>query len=146
MSKAMKYDDFVAKNGRKLEQNDQNAEFQISSYHTITPQECVNFQVESEDVYDEDIIAMAAQGDALPEASYVIFQVVSTASAYYEDGSSDSSISWIAPLGEYMEASVTYKYNMKADFCEQCQRNEEYCGCKSRAVFVARTYRVESVE
>lgn len=96
MSKAMKYDDFIAKHGqtaaRKLEENNgEQQEFEISSYHSINPQECVNFKVQTDNIYDENVISYAANGEALAEKSYVIFH------AYYADGNGDSDISWIAP-------------------------------------------------
>ena len=86
MSKAMKYNDFVAKNGRTGRKLEQDADFEISSYHSITPQSCVNFAVQTDNIYDEDIISYAASGDAVAETSYVIFQVVKTENAYYADG------------------------------------------------------------
>jgi hypothetical protein len=127
MSKAMKYDDFVAKNGRKLEQNDQNqnAEFQISSYHSITPQECVNFAVQTDNIYDENIISYAANGEAVAETSYVTFQVVSSANAYYADGNGQDL--WIASLGDFMQAMVQYKSAQRENYCEQCQKAQDYC-------------------
>ena len=131
MSKAMKYDDFIAKHGqtaaRKLEQNGEQQEFQVSSYHTINPQECVNFKVQTDNIYDENVISYAANGEALAEKSYVIFQVVSSANAYYADGNGDSDISWIAPLGDFMQAMVQYKSAQRESYCEQCQKSVDYC-------------------
>jgi hypothetical protein len=127
MSKAMKYEDFIAKHGktapRKLE--DGNQEFQISSYHTINPQECVNFKVQTDNIYDENVISYAADGTAIAEKSYVIFQVTSSATAYYSDGNGQDN--WIAPLGDFMEAMVTYKSAQRESYCEQCQKSVDYC-------------------
>ena len=54
MSKAMKYDDFIAKHGQTAARNlEQQEEFQISSYHSITPQECLNFKVQTDNIYNE---------------------------------------------------------------------------------------------
>ena len=123
MSKAMKYDDFVAKNGRKLDQ--ENAEFEISSENSITPQECVNFAVETEDIYAENIISYAASGQAVAEASYVTFQVTKTSNAYYADGNGEDL--WIASLGDFMEAMVQYKSAQRESYCEQCQQAQDFC-------------------
>lgn len=130
MSKAMKYDDFIAKHGqtaaRNLEQQqNQNQEFEIASYHSVTPQECVNFKVQTDNIYDENIISYAANGEALAEKSYVIFKVTATANAYYEDGNGQDS--WIAPLGDFMEAMVMYKSAERESYCEQCQKSVDYC-------------------
>ena len=127
MSKAMKYSDFVAKHaknmpGRKLD------EWEISGDYTIQPQECINFMVQTENIYDEDIISYAADGKAIGEKSYVTFNVVDSSSAYYEDGADDSSLLWIAPLGDFMAALSQYKAAYIEDFCEQCERAEDYCG------------------
>lgn len=125
MSKAMKYNDFVAKNGRTGRKLEQDADFEISSYHSITPQSCVNFAVQTDNIYDEDIISYAASGDAVAETSYVIFQVVKTENAYYADGNDQDS--WIAPLGDFMEAMVQYKSAQRENYCEQCQAAQDYC-------------------
>ena len=130
MSKAMKYDDFIAKHGqtaaRNLEQQqNQNQEFEIASYHSVTPQECVNFKVQTDNIYDENIISYAANGEALAEKSYVIFQVTATSNAYYADGNGQDS--WIAPLGDFMEAMVMYKAAERESYCEQCQKSVDYC-------------------
>ena len=125
MSKAMKYNDFVAKNGRTGRKLEQDADFEISSYHSITPQSCVNFAVQTDNIYDEDIISYAASGDAVAETSYVIFQVVKTENAYYADGNDQDS--WIAPLGDFMEAMVQYKSAQRENYCEQCQDAQDYC-------------------
>jgi len=131
MAKAMKYDDFIAKNGqkkaagRKLE--GEQEEFQVSSYHTINPQECVNFKVQTDNIYEEGVISYAANDEAVAEKSYVIFQVVSSANAYYADGNGDADISWIAPLGDFMQAMVQYKSAQRESYCEQCQKSQDYC-------------------
>ena len=129
MSKAMKYDDFIAKHGqtaaRNLEQQNENQEFEISSYHSVTPQECVNFKVQTDNIYDENIISYAANGEALAEKSYVIFQVTATSNAYYADGNGQDS--WIAPLGDFMQAMVQYKSAQRESYCEQCQKSVDYC-------------------
>ena len=148
MSKAMKYNDFVAKNGRtgrKLDQNNQDAEFEISSYHSITPQSCLNFAVQTDNIYDEDIISYAASGDAVAETSYVIFQVASTANAYYADGNGQDE--WIVALGDFMEAMVQYKSAQRESYCEQCQDAQDYCYPENdgASLFVVRSFVFGSV-
>ena len=140
MSKAMKYNDFVAKNGRTGRKLEQDADFEISSYHSITPQSCVNFAVQTDNIYDEDIISYAASGDAVAETSYVIFQVVSTDKAYYADGNDQDQ--WIAPLGDFMEAMVQYKSAQRENYCEQCQAAQDYCYPQQdgASLFVVRSF------
>lgn len=125
MSKAMRYNDFIAKHGKTTRKLDQ--EWEITGDYSIVPQECVNFAVQTDNIYDEDVISYAANEEAVAEKSYVIFQVVQSNVAYYEDGSSDTSLSWIASLGDFMEAMVMYKSAVKENYCEQCQQAEDYC-------------------
>jgi len=125
MKNSMKYSEFKKKNkmdkgvSRKLD------EFEITGKYSIIPQDCLSFKVDAEDMYDEDIVAFSANGQAWGEKSYMIFQVVETENAYYEDGSDDGL--YICELNEFMAAAGAYKFAIKEAYCEQCNEFEDYC-------------------
>ena len=73
---------------------------------------------------DENIIGYAQAGQIVSTQSYVLFHVCLEDSTCYIDAEDDR---YMVPLSTYLANIATYHANKRSDFCEQCERNDEYC-------------------
>lgn len=72
---------------------------------------------------DEDIIGYAKAGQIVSTKSYVLFHVCDEDTCYL-DAEDDV---YMVDLPTYLTNIATYHANKRNDFCEQCQRNDEFC-------------------
>jgi len=108
---------------RKLDEDDG---FEITGEYSIQFSTCTSMTVQSDDVIDdENLLAMAANGDLVLDKDFIIFNVCKTDYCqYYGD---DEKMSFIAEVGTYFQAISQYLPTKVEEYCEACEDNYDYC-------------------
>jgi len=112
---------------RKLDEEDA---FEITGKYSIQFNSCTSMTVQSDDLMaDENLIAMAANGDLIADKDYILFNVCETEyCSYYAE---EDKMTFIAEVGTYFEAISQYLPNKVQEYCEACEENYDYCYAKS---------------
>ena len=104
---------------RRAEEN----EFEITGQYNLQFSECIDIKTYDEDLFDEDLVAYAQSGQIVAAKSYVLFHVCTDETCYL-DGEDDL---YMVDLGTYLTNVASYHANKRNDYCEQCERFDEYC-------------------
>mmetsp|Transcript_26134 Transcript_26134/g.63726 ORF Transcript_26134/g.63726 Transcript_26134/m.63726 type:complete len:508 (-) Transcript_26134:106-1629(-) len=107
---------------RKL---DQEEEWEINGYYSVEFDTCLSLETGNENLFDDDIIAYAANGLVKSERSYITFTVCESNNCYYL--SDDEKLTFITDVGTYFTALAEYLPNQVKDYCEGCEENYDYC-------------------
>jgi len=112
--------------GRRMEENDAEEEaFEISGDYTIQFNTCLSLKMESEDLFDENIIDLAANDVVIAEKSLILFNVCETQYCAYEEG--DAANTYVVDIATFIQALAEYLPAQRNDYCEACEENYEYC-------------------
>lgn len=106
---------------RMLEEN----QWEINGYYSIEFDACISLITGNEDLFDEDLVAYAANGLVKSERSYITFTVCE--SYYCSNQSDDEKMTFITDVGTYFTALAEYLPNQVRDYCEGCEENYDYC-------------------
>jgi len=107
---------------RKL---DQEEEWEINGYYSVEFDNCISLETGNENLFDDEIIAYAANGLVKSETSYITFTVCESSNCYYL--SDDEKLTFITDVGTYFTALAEYLPNQVKDYCEGCEDNYDYC-------------------
>ena len=113
------------KTKRKLEQNYNNYQFEITGDYSVRFDSCFSLTVQSDELFDDNIINYATEGSVVAQKSYVLFNVCETKNCYYYGD--DASMTFITDIGTFFSAFADYLPNQQAEYCEGCQQNDGYC-------------------
>jgi len=112
---------------RKL---DEEEAFEITGKYSIQFSTCTSMSVQNDEILeDENLAAMAANGDLVSDKDYIIFNVCET--EYCEYYGEDQKMSFIAEVGVYFAAVSQYLPTKVEEYCEACEDNYDYCYAKS---------------
>jgi hypothetical protein len=128
---------------RKLEEEEA---FEITGEYSIQFNTCTSMSVQSDEVIeDENLLAMAANGDLVLDKDYIVFNVCKTDYCqYYGD---DEKMTFIAEVGTYFQAISQYLPTKVNDYCEACEENYDYCYAMSTgATYYPEGYEPEEEE
>jgi len=107
---------------RKL---DQEEEWEINGYYSVEFDACISLETGNENLFDDEIIAYAANGLVRSERSYITFTVCESSLCNYV--SDDQKMTFITDVGTYFTALAEYLPNQVKDYCEGCEQNYDYC-------------------
>lgn len=108
---------------RKLEEEEA---FQITGEYSIQFNTCTSMSVENDELLeDQNLAAMAANGDLVSDKDFIIFNVCLT--EYCEYYGDDQKMTFIAEVGTYFSAISQYLPTKVNDYCEACEDNYDYC-------------------
>ena len=110
---------------RMLDQQQQGNYFQITGDYSVGFDSCFSLTVEDEDLFNDDMLYYAKEGQVIAQKSYVLFNVCYTEDCYYEED--DSKMTFITDIGTFFQAFADYLPNQVESYCEGCQQNMEYC-------------------
>jgi hypothetical protein len=123
---------------RKLEEENQ---FEITGEYSIQFNSCTSMSVQNDEVIeDENLLAMAANGDLVSDKDFILFNVCKT--DYCEYYGEDEKMTFIAEVGTYFQAISQYLPNKVEEYCEACEENYDYC----YAMSTGQTYYPEGYE
>ena len=71
------------------------------------------------------LTSMLKSGDVVSQKSYVIFNICQSSECYYSEDSSRNT--YIVDIGTFVGAMSQYLPATQDQFCEQCEKNEDYC-------------------
>lgn len=106
---------------RKLE----DQEWQINGMYSVQFNSCFSMTVSDEDLFDENIINYASQGDVVAEKSYILFSVCYTSECYYQ--AENEKMTFITDIPSFFQAFADFLPNQVENYCEGCQQNYDYC-------------------
>jgi len=108
---------------RKLEEEDK---FEITGAYSIQFSTCTSMSVQNDEVTeDENLLAMAANGDLIIDKDYILFNVCET--EYCQYYGEDDKMTFITEVGTYFNAISQYLPNKVEEYCEACEENYDYC-------------------
>ncbi|CAJ1937169.1 unnamed protein product [Cylindrotheca closterium] len=107
---------------RKL---DQEEEWEINGYYSVEFDTCISLETGNDNLFDDEIIAYAANGQVKSERSYITFTVCESSNCYYL--SDDEKLTFITDVGTYFTALAEYLPNQVKNYCEGCEENYDYC-------------------
>jgi len=107
---------------RKL---DEEEEWEINGYYSVEFDACLSLETGNENLFDDEIIAYAANGLVKSEQSYITFTVCESNNCYYQ--SDDEKLTFITDVATYFNALAEYLPNQVAEYCEGCEDNYDYC-------------------
>jgi len=125
LKKARPYKKAGAKNNSitKRRLDGEEDEFEIDGSYSLQFSECIDIKTYDEDLFDEDIVGYVKSGQIVASKSYVLFHVCQDDTCYL-DAEDDL---YLVDLPTYLTNVATYHANKRNDFCEQCERFDEYC-------------------
>lgn len=103
---------------------EEEAAFEITGSYSLEFSQCIDVKTTDEELMDENIIGYAQAGQIVSTQSYVLFHVCLEDSTCYIDSEDDL---YMVPLPVYLANIATYHANKRSDFCDQCERNDEFC-------------------
>jgi len=106
--------------GRRLEQEE------IDGSYSLKFSQCVEVKTANEDLFDENIIDYVKAGQVVSAKSYVLFHLCQGSYCYYD---SDDDL-YIVDLPTYLASIGPYHANKRLDYCEQCERFDDYCNAE----------------
>lgn len=112
------------KAGGKVSRRAEEQEFEIDGRYSLQFAECVDVRTYDEDLFDEDIVSYVQAGQIVAAKSYVLFHVCTENETCYLDSEDDL---YLVDLPTYLTNVAQYHANKRNDYCEQCERFEEYC-------------------
>jgi len=123
---------------RKMEEQEA---FEITGKYSIQFNTCTSMSVENDEmIEDENLLAMAANGDLVSDKDYILFNVCETEyCSYYSE---DQKMTFIAEVGTYFQAISQYLPNKVEEYCEACEENYDYCYAEA----MGQTYYPEGYE
>jgi len=122
---------------RKLEEEG----FEITGEYSIQFNSCTSMSVQNDEVIeDENLLAMAANGDLVSDKDFILFNVCLT--DYCEYYGADEKMTFITEVGTYFQAISQYLPNKVQEYCEACEENYDYC----YAMSTGQTYYPEGYE
>lgn len=108
---------------RRAEEDAEEEEFEITGAYSLQFSECIDIKTVDEDLFDEDIVGYVQSGQIVAAKSYVLFHVCQDDTCYI-DAEDDL---YLVDLPTYLTNIAQYHANKRNDFCEQCERFDEYC-------------------
>jgi len=120
------------KTTRQLEDANEN---QVDGSYSISFGKCVDIKTKSDDLFNENIVDQVQSGNALSLKSYVLFYACKDSTGY--GCSENGSDVYMVDLPTYLSVVGMKQANQRSDYCEQCERNQEYCAATEQ---VAQAY------
>jgi hypothetical protein len=125
---------------RKLEEAEEEA-WEITGEYSIQFNSCTSMTVQNDEmIEDENLLAMAANGDLVSDKDFILFNVCET--QYCEYYGDEAKMTFIADVGTYFSAISQYLPNKVNEYCEACEENYDYC----YAMATGQTYYPEGYE
>ena len=112
-------------NRRQLDGEDADQEFEPTADYSVHFDSCVALKIKDDNLLDEGYYDYAYEGSLVSEKSYVIFSMCYSNNCYYD--AEDGSNSYIVDVGTFVGALSNYLPNQRDNFCQQCERNQDYC-------------------
>ena len=104
---------------RHLDEN----EVAFDGSYSLKFSQCVDVKTANEDLFDEDIVQYAQEGQVVSSSSYVLFHVCQGETCDYD---AENDI-YMVDLATYLTNIAMYHSNKRADYCEACNEFEETC-------------------
>jgi hypothetical protein len=115
---------YGAASTRKLEDGEAE-EWQINGLYSIQFNTCLTLTIQDEDLFGEDYIYYAKQGQLAAQSSYILFDVCYTEDCYYQ--ADDAKMTYITDIASFFAAFSDFLPNQVEEYCNACQENEDYC-------------------
>ncbi len=128
---------------RKMEEEEA---FEITGKYSIQFNSCTSMSVQNDElIEDENLAAMAANGDLISDKDFILFNVCETEYCqYYEDS---EKMTFITEVGTYFSALSQYLPTKVQQYCEACEESYDYCYAMSTgATYYPEGYEPEEEE
>ena len=112
------------KQARKLDGGDEAEAFEATADYSVHFDSCVALKMKDDNLLDENLYDYAYGGTLVSEKSYVIFSMCYSENCYYD--AEDNSNTYIVDVGTFVAALSNYIPTKINNYCEQCQKNEDY--------------------
>ena len=111
---------------RRLDQNQQQQQFQITGEHSIRFNRCTSLTTEApdEDVMFGDFLEYTQNKKVVAEKSYILFNVCESA---YCDYYGEEEAVYMVDLATYMNSLSEYLPTQRKNYCDACLEAQESC-------------------
>ena len=101
---------------------------QFDGSYSLKFSQCLDVQTYNDDLFDQDILEYSSSGKVVSVKSYVLFNICQTdVNCNYD---ADDVNMYMVDLPTYLSSAAQYRANIRNEYCEACDRYEDYCNPK----------------
>ncbi len=126
---------------RKL---DDNSNGQFDGSYSLKFSQCLDVQTYNADLFDQDILEYSSSGKVVSVKSYILFYICQT--NVNCDYDADDVDLYMVDLPTYLSTAAQYHANIRNDYCEVCEKFEDYCNPQQEEEAVAAVEEQENAE
>jgi hypothetical protein len=98
---------------------------QFDGSYSLKFSQCLDVQTYNDELFDQDILEYSSSGKVVSVKSYVLFNICQTnVNCNYD---ADDVNMYMVDLQTYLGSAAQYRANIRNDYCEVCDKYEDYC-------------------
>ena len=98
---------------------------QFDGSYSLKFSQCLDVQTYNDELFDQDILEYSSSGKVVSVKSYVLFNICQTnVNCNYD---ADDVNMYMVDLQTYLGSAAQYRANIRNDYCEACDKYEDYC-------------------
>lgn len=113
---------------RKLEDNNS---VQFDGSYSLKFSQCLDVQTYNAELFNQDILEYSSSAKVVSVKSYVLFYICQT--NVNCDYDADDVDLYMVDLPTYLSSAAQYRANIRNEYCEACNRFENYCNPQQEA-------------
>jgi hypothetical protein len=100
-------------------------DIQFDGSYSLKFSQCLDVQTYNDELFDQDILEYSSSGKVVSVKSYVLFNICQTnVNCNYD---ADDVNMYMVDLQTYLGSAAQYRANIRNDYCEACDKYEDYC-------------------